>query len=151
MSPLSKPVRGNRRGGHFASDFVLVFDGGSKGNPGVGYGSFVVVRSADGAERRRRLAFGGRVTNNEAEYETLIRGLEDLLAWIAEMGLRPEEMAVEVRGDSRLVIRQVRGDWRAREPRMAARRDRVLALARRLGVVRWVEQPRAASVRVLGH
>lgn len=132
-------------------DFTVIFDGGSRGNPGPGYGSFVLVRNADGAERRQRLNLGNRVTSNEAEYDTLIRALEDLLAWIGEMGLRPEDVSVEVRGDSQLVILQVRGDWKARKARMAARRDRVLALAQRFGAVQWVQQPRVASLRVLGH
>lgn len=132
-------------------DFTVIFDGGSRGNPGPGYGSFVLVRNADGAERRQRLTLGNRMTSNEAEYDTLIRALEALLAWIRDSGLRPEDVSVEVRGDSRLVILQVRGDWKARNARMAARRDRVLALARRLGTVRWEHQPRFASLRILGH
>lgn len=141
----------DRGGVRSKADFAVIFDGGSRGNPGPGYGSFVLVRHTDGAERRQRLNLGSRVTNNEAEYDTLIRALEDLLAWIRETGLRPEDVSVEVRGDSQLVILQVRGDWKARQARMAARRDRVLALARKFGAVRWVHQPRAASVRALGH
>lgn len=132
-------------------DFTVIFDGGSRGNPGPGYGSFVLVRNADGAERRQRLTLGNRMTSNEAEYDTLIRALEALLAWIRESGLPSEDVSAEVRGDSRLVILQVRGDWKARNARMAARRDRVLALARRLGTVRWEYQPRFASLRILGH
>ena len=34
-----------------SSDYVLIFDGGSKGNPGPGYGSYVIRRVQDGAER----------------------------------------------------------------------------------------------------
>lgn len=132
-------------------DFTVIFDGGSRGNPGPGYGSFVLVRNADGAQRRRRLNLGNRMTSNEAEYDTLIRALEDLLAWIRESGLRPEDASAEVRGDSQLVILQVRGDWKARNARMVARRDRVLALARTLGAVRWEHQPRLASLGILGH
>jgi len=140
-----------RRGVRSEADFTVVFDGGSRGNPGPGYGSFVLRRNADGAERRQRLTFGNRVTSNEAEYDTLIHALEALLAWIAEMRLRPEDVSVEVRGDSQLVIFQVRGDWKARKARMAARRDRVLALAQRFGAIRWEHQPRLASLWVLGH
>ncbi len=132
-------------------DFMVIFDGGSRGNPGPGYGSFLLVRNADGAERQQRLNLGDRLTSNEAEYDTLIRALDDLLAWIHETGLRPEDVSVEVRGDSQLVIFQVRGDWKARRARMAARRDRVLALAQKFGSVRWEYQPRLASYRILGH
>lgn len=151
MSRLSDRVAAKRSPTVASPDFTVIFDGGSRGNPGPGYGSFVLVRNADGVSREQRLNLGNRLTSNEAEYDTLICALEDLLAWVGEMGLRPEDVSVEVRGDSQLVILQVRGDWKARKARMAARRDRVLALAQRFGAVRWVHQPRIASLRVLGH
>lgn len=151
MSPLSDGVSARRSPAAVWPDFTVIFDGGSRGNPGPGYGSFVLVRHADGAERRQRLNLGERLTSNEAEYDTLIRALESLLAWIDEAGLRPEDVSVEVRGDSQLVIFQVRGDWKARRARMAARRDRVLALAQKFGSIQWEYQPRLASYRVLGH
>ena len=54
------------------SDYLLVFDGGSKGNPGPGYGSYAITRTRDGAQRLERLEFGDGYTNNEAEYDNLI-------------------------------------------------------------------------------
>src|SRR5690242_11228135 len=55
----------------------LIFDGGSIGNPGRGYGSYQVsVRGK--AEPVQRLEFAGTSTNNEAEYATLIAALEAL-------------------------------------------------------------------------
>ncbi len=129
---------------------VLHFDGGSRGNPGPGYGSFVLAR--DGQElRRRRLDFGPRLTNNEAEYEALIRGLEDALSWLRSKGLDPAQEAIEIRGDSQLVLRQVARAWKAHEPRMAALRDRALALLAHFGRYTLCQVPRARSVQLLGH
>jgi ribonuclease HI len=132
-------------------DYVLIFDGGSKGNPGWGYGSYAISRTQDGAQRLERLALGDGFTSNEAEYDTLIAALEDLLLRIKEAGRQPQEFSLEVRGDSALVINQVQGKWQARETRMRDRRDRCLRLLRRFGSVTLVLQPRAESVRVLGH
>ncbi|MDY6780910.1 MAG: ribonuclease HI family protein [Halobacteria archaeon] len=80
---------------------TVYFDGASRGNPGeaaVGYvvtqGSAVVKK---GSERI------GEATNNEAEYEALIRGVE------AAHELGYDE--VEAVGDSQLVVNQVKGDW----------------------------------------
>lgn len=146
---LPGTVRANRASAR--ADFVLVFDGGSRGNPGPGYGSFLIVRQSDGTERRKPLRFGPGMTNNEAEYDTLIAALEELRAWIAESGLDVANASVEVRGDSRLVLRQVGGQWRAKEERMAERRDRARALLKGFGRFRLVEQPREESVRLLGH
>jgi ribonuclease HI len=132
-------------------DYVLTFDGGSKGNPGWGYGSYAIARVQDGAQRLERLDLGDGYTSNEAEYDTLIAALQDLLQRIEEAGRQPQEFGLEIRGDSTLVIRQIQGKWQAKEPRMKERRDRCLRLLRRFGTVELKTQPREESVRVLGH
>ncbi len=49
----------------------VVFDGGSKGNPGAGYGSYALQWPGQAQPEIVRLEFSGRMTNNEAEYDTL--------------------------------------------------------------------------------
>ncbi len=132
-------------------DYLLIFDGGSRGNPGFGFGSYAITRLRDGARRLKRLDLGESYTNNEAEYDTLIAALEDLIGCIEKAGRRPEEFSIEVRGDSALVINQVSGRWKAREPRMEERRDRCRELLARFKAATLKTQPRAESVRVLGH
>ena len=132
-------------------DYLIVFDGGSRGNPGQGYGSYALTRLQDGRRRLERLEFGGGYTNNEAEYDTLIAALQDLAQRIEEAGRQPKEFSVEIRGDSALVINQIQGRWKAKETRMAERRDRARELLRRFGAADLKAQPRAESVRVLGH
>ncbi len=133
-----------------APDYVIVFDGGSEGNPGFGYGSYAVI-ARDGRRRVRRLDLGDDMTNNEAEYDTLIAALEDVSERVETSGKRPADFTLEVRGDSNLVLRQVRGEWKAKEERMRRRRDVVRSLLSRFGGYRLVEQPREESVRLLGH
>lgn len=132
-------------------DYVLTFDGGSKGNPGRGYGSYAITRVKDGFQRLERLDLGDRYTNNEAEYDTLIAALRDLLGRIDKAGRDPQEFSLEVRGDSTLVINQLQGRWKIREPRMKERVDRCRPLLQRFGMVDLQTQPREESVRVLGH
>ena len=45
------------------TDYTIIFDGGSRGNPGQGYGSYALWRNEDGKLRRRRLRFGDQVVN----------------------------------------------------------------------------------------
>jgi ribonuclease HI len=66
-------------------------------------------------------------------------------------GKRPVDFTIEARGDSRLVLRQVRGEWKADNQRMRQRRNIVRSLLSCFGGYRLVEQPREESVRVLGH
>jgi ribonuclease HI len=130
---------------------TLAFDGGSLGNPGPGYGSYALIKTSDGKKRVVRLDFGGEMTNNEAEYDTLIAGLNDLIQRLTEAERSPSEFSIEVRGDSNLVINQVSGAWKARDERMRARRNQVRELLGHFAASRLVLQPRQESVRILGH
>jgi ribonuclease HI len=149
QEPLDVPLIPSRPSQ--APDYILTFDGGSRGNPGLGYGSYAIQRVQDKAQRVERLEFGDGYTNNEAEYDTLIAALQDLIGRIEKAGRQPGEIALQVRGDSALVINQLTGKWQARELRMKERRGRCLRLLRRFGAVDLRHQPRAESVRVLGH
>lgn len=132
------------------TSYTLVFDGGSRGNPGPMYGSFRIQKTGGRVLLGSRLALG-RGTNNEAEYRALIAGLEALLAELERSGLEPRGVRLEVRGDSLLVLQQLAGAWKAREPRMLSLRNRAQELLSRFGDVRLRHQDRALSVAALGH
>ena len=84
---------------------TLEFDGGSRGNPGpAGIGA--VVRAADGTPLVTLGRFIGRATNNVAEYKALITALRKA----RELGAR----RVVVRGDSELIVKQIRGEYRVK-------------------------------------
>jgi ribonuclease HI len=128
------------------------FDGGSRGNPGAAYGSYRIVGrgEAAGIDILDRLQFR-RGTNNEAEYWTLLAGLRRALAEARERRLLPETLDLRVVGDSELVIRQLRGEWKARDGRMRELRDEAQGLLSRFGGVRIEHQPRRKSVAEFGH
>lgn len=88
---------------------VVEADGGSRGNPGpAGYGAVVV--SPSGEVLAERAAGIGHATNNVAEYQGLIAGLEAAL----EVGATE----VDVRMDSKLVVEQMAGRWQVKHPSM---------------------------------
>ncbi len=133
------------------TDYQILFDGGSHGNPGPAYGSYALTRVADGKQEIVRLSFDRPMTNNEAEYETMIAALSDLIGRIERAHRSPDQFTVAIEGDSQLVIRQVLGTWKARDERMRAYRDRVRALLDRFGGYRLRQRPRQEIVQVLGH
>jgi len=135
---------------NLAPQYIITFDGGSKGNPGAGYGSYE-LRTRDNRSRVERKDYPGQITNNEAEYRTLIAGLEDLLATLQRAGKDPKSYHIEVRGDSQLVIQQLRGKYKVRHPNMLPLYEEARALAARLGGVDWIWHERKNSVAVLGH
>lgn len=129
---------------------TIVFDGGSKGNPGLGYGSYA-MRWPGQPQQIVQLQFGDGVTNNEAEYDTLIAAIEAVLKRLRDTKADPSTANVDIRGDSQLVINQVKGEWKCSEERLRPRRDRARALLRELGHWQLTYHPRENSVRILGH
>ena len=96
----------------------VYFDGASRGNPGPAAVGWVLV-TGDGiaGEGNARI---GETTNNDAEYQALIRALEAA----RDYGLDE----VDIRGDSELIVKQVRGEWNTNEPTLRERRVRVREL-----------------------
>jgi ribonuclease HI len=81
-------------------------DGGARGNPGPA--AIAAVLTAPGGEvleeRRERI---GEATNNVAEYRALLLGI----ARARELGASDLELV----GDSELVVRQVRGEYKVKD------------------------------------
>jgi ribonuclease HI len=88
---------------------TLEFDGGSRGNPGPA-GIGVVVRAADGTPLVTLGRFIGRATNNVAEYRALITAMEEA----KKLGAK----RIAIRGDSELIIKQMKGEYRVKHPDM---------------------------------
>ena len=129
----------------------VVFDGGSKGNPGQGYGSYALVWPGQAKPEIVRLTYGDRVTNNEAEYDTLINALQDLLERVKTAGGVPTNVFVEIWGDSQLVVNQVNGSWKINKPPLQARCDKARSLLQQFGFAALNYHPREESVALLGH
>ncbi|MBA3274119.1 MAG: ribonuclease HI family protein [Chthoniobacterales bacterium] len=90
---------------------TLQFDGGSRGNPGPA-GIGVVVSAEDGTPLVTLGRFIGNATNNVAEYRALITAMEEA----KKLGAK----RIKIRGDSELIIKQMRGEYKVRHPDMKA-------------------------------
>jgi len=129
------------------ADFMIVFDGGSQGNPGPAYGSYALV-NARGDIQVERLTFDQPLTNNEAEYHTLLTALHALQRRVSG---RVGRVVVVIRGDSQLVIEQVSGRWQVREARLRPLCDEIQQLLGKFQRWRLLWQPREETARLLGH
>lgn len=98
---------------------TLEFDGGSRGNPGPA-GIGVVVRAEDGTPLVTLGRFIGRATNNVAEYTALLTALDKA----KELG----GTRIYIRGDSELIIKQIKGEYRVKSPDMKPLYDQAMAL-----------------------
>jgi ribonuclease HI len=105
---------------------VVNVDGGARGNPGPA-AIAAVVSTPDGELVEERSRTIGKATSNVAEYRALLLGLE--LA--RELGAGE----VELVGDSELIVRQVRGEYRVKDA--ALRELHGLARDALQGFERW--------------
>ena len=130
--------------------FEIVFDGGSRGNPGRGYGSYV-IRSNGVPLVEQQLTFdhlGDQITNNQAEYMTLIHALERLAL---DCSGRLGSTSVTVFGDSQLVLNQVAGRWKVKNEGLRPLQQRAKRLIEAFGAHQLTWHARSNSVRILGH
>jgi ribonuclease HI len=100
---------------------VVHVDGGARGNPGPAAAACVIV-AADGTPLGEHAQLLGRTTNNVAEYRALLLGLE-----------RARELdagEVEVIGDSELIAKQVRGEYKVKNADMRELHAQAMAALR---------------------
>ena len=93
-------------------ELLLFADGGARGNPGPAAIGAVLLDPTTDPPRRLAVVSEriGETTNNVAEYRAVIAGLEAALAFPARV--------MRVRADSMLVIEQLRGVWKVRQPHL---------------------------------
>ncbi len=95
---------------------VVNVDGGARGNPGPA-AIAAVVADPDGEVIEQSAESIGSATNNVAEYRALLLGIERARALGAG--------EVELVGDSELIVRQVRGEYRVKDAGLRALHERV--------------------------
>ena len=92
-----------------STEFVLYFDGCSKGNPGpAGIGAVIYKKGVEYWSNFKYI--GNNKTNNEAEYRALILGLEAAITYKIKH--------LSVCGDSLLVINQINKIYKVKHPNL---------------------------------
>ncbi len=89
---------------------ITYSDGGSRGNPGPAAGG-AVVKNDDGETLETVSKFLGKATNNVAEYTGIIIALE--------AAKRQGATEVDMRMDSELAVKQLKGEYKVKNPDLA--------------------------------
>jgi len=84
-------------------------DGAARGNPGPAAAG-ILIEDDRGMRLDAKHRWLGEMTNNQAEYHALIEGLKAIKDW------KPDR--VEIYVDSKLVVEQVMGRYKIKEPEL---------------------------------
>ena len=118
--------------------YIVNTDGAARGNPGPS-ALGVVIQDETGRVLYEASRCLGIHTNNEAEYMALIAALE----YLKEMRV-PE---ADFRLDSELVVRQLEGRYRVKEPRLQSLYSRVIMLLNAVPRHTFTHVPRKQNAR----
>ena len=121
-------------------EWLLMVDGAARGNPGEA-GCGAVIFDETGTLLHEICRYLGHTTNNVAEYEGLLMGLEEVLR------LGGKKLLVE--SDSQLLVRQLNGLYRVKDEKLKSLYQKALNLLCRLEAYRIIhvgrEQNRLAD------
>ncbi|MGH7930882.1 MAG: ribonuclease HI family protein [Candidatus Binatia bacterium] len=101
--------------------WLLMVDGAARGNPGKA-GCGAAICDENGVTVKELSRYLGETTNNVAEYEALLMGLEALIA-LGKKNIR-------VQSDSELMVRQLNGRYRVRDAKLQSLFERARDLLR---------------------
>lgn len=118
------------------TEAVLKSDGGARGNPGPAGAGFVLLGD-DGVIDYSGGRYLGETTNNIAEYEALLWGLEVAYS----TGVR----RITVCADSELVVKQINGEYRVRHANLKPLHQRARTLLAKFDSFRVIHIPRAQN------
>ncbi|MGH7828549.1 MAG: ribonuclease HI family protein [Candidatus Binatia bacterium] len=122
----------------FRKEWVLMVDGAARGNPGEA-GCGAAIYDESGKLLRELCRYLGHATNNVAEYEGLLMGLEGAL----ELGGKK----VQVQSDSQLLVRQLNGLYRVKDEKLKKLHEKAVALLRQFDSYRIIHIGREKNRR----
>jgi len=86
------------------SEIIIYTDGGARGNPGPA-GCGAVITDNTGQVLMKKMKYLGKMTNNQAEYQGLLLGLENAIK-----EYNPQKLVCYA--DSELMVKQMRGEYK---------------------------------------
>ena len=117
----------------------IYIDGGARGNPGPAGAGVVIVDADDDGTLYEGGLFLGHATNNVAEYNGMLHGLK------IAADLKAGE--VEVISDSELLVRQMAGQYRVKNPGLQPLYRRAQELVKSFGKCRFRHVRREQNTR----
>lgn len=113
--------------------YSLYTDGASRGNPGDS-GAGIILKDSKGTTLKKIRKYLGRGTNNQAEYNALLLGLN------LAKGAGAKKLNVYL--DSELVVKQVRGEYRVKNSEIKPLHQNVMKMIQAFDKIDILHIPR---------
>lgn len=120
-----------------AESITVYTDGASRGNPGPSASGYIAIRA--GKTVNSEFEYNGVKTNNYAEYHAM----EMALSWCLENASAAPSARISLFSDSELVVRQLKGEYKTKAPKLKDLKRRVEELALKFGSVTFKNLPRS--------
>lgn len=133
--------------------YIVTCDGGSLGNgteDSIGYGSYM-INIPGNVGKITKLNFGEGVTNNQAEYLTLLNALSHMKDAFTAAAQPPKSIELTVRTDSQLMKGQVCEGWKVKAEHLRPLVLEVQALCQYFSTVKFVKITGDEMKEILGH
>eukprot|EP01041_Mallomonas_annulata_P011686 gene11685-24472_t len=122
--------------------YILQFDGGSRGNPGIsGSGAILMDSSNNNILWKGNVYLGDGITNNIAEYQGIILGLQECIKHSSI-----SQSSLTIQGDSTLIIKQLLGEYQVKNKHLKELHEIAINLLSRLHDYKLEYIPRALNV-----
>ncbi len=122
--------------------YTLNCDGASRGNPGPAAAGAIIKDANSGETLEEISEFLGSFTNNVAEYQSLILGLQAVLDVSERENSRP---TLEIRMDSELVVKQILGIYRVKKEDLKPLHKKCMELLKKIQTWKISHVPRAQN------
>ena len=119
-------------------EYVMMFDGASKGNPGPsGAGAIIYYNNTEVSSKG--IFLGNNETNNVAEYHGLLLGLQQAI----ELNIKK----ITICGDSQLIIKQMNGEYCVKSSNLIPLYTNAKRLSKSFDEIQYIHVLREKNVR----
>lgn len=133
---IDRTIQKTKKGERHMQEAKLFTDGGSRGNPGPSAGAFLICKMDDNVVEKSGF-YIGITTNNQAEYQALMKGLQRTQA----LGIRK----LNVFMDSELIVKQLNGLYKIKNKGLEPLYLQVKDLAAGFEEISFIHVPRALN------
>jgi ribonuclease HI/quercetin dioxygenase-like cupin family protein len=130
-------------------ELLVVFHGATRGTPGQGYGAYS-VQSPGRKAVIKRAEFGPNYTVAQAEYDTLLAGLQYIIERLTVTNRAPIQAALDIKTDSDALVNQLEGHFKVKDSGLKARYTQAVELLEQFGAWQIEWQSTEETVKALG-